>query len=234
MTQVIVLGFHRSGTSMIAGILHKLGVHMGNDLIMGTTEHNPKGYYEDRDFVDLNERILTALESGWATEHNLDLIYDIIGRFEEPVKELIEARQQYPIWGWKDPRNSVTLPVYLHYLERPRLIVCQRYLEGATRSLVKREKERIKLDEAIDLYAYYNRAIIKYAAPTGYYVAYYEDLVENRDIEGLARYIGLKPEIEQVTAARGHIDPKLNRHPKFTYGGIIPKGMSLFPLRSTE
>lgn len=38
---VLVLGYQRSGTSMVAGVLHSLGIHMGDELI------EPEFVYED-------------------------------------------------------------------------------------------------------------------------------------------------------------------------------------------
>ena len=52
---IIVLCMHRSGSSVVAGILSFLGVNMGEDLLP-PTEHNPKGYYENPAFTYLNKR----------------------------------------------------------------------------------------------------------------------------------------------------------------------------------
>ncbi|ABN70622.1 hypothetical protein Smar_1536 [Staphylothermus marinus F1] len=43
---VVVLGMHRSDTSMIAGILNILGVYMGERLL-GASWSNPLGHFED-------------------------------------------------------------------------------------------------------------------------------------------------------------------------------------------
>ena len=46
---VIVLGVYGSGSSAVAGILHHLGVMMGEKLIPATPA-NPKGHFEDAEF----------------------------------------------------------------------------------------------------------------------------------------------------------------------------------------
>src|SRR5262249_48993939 len=48
----LVLGVHGSGTSAIAGVLHRLGVSMG-DRLVGPTRHNPRGHNENADFPAL-------------------------------------------------------------------------------------------------------------------------------------------------------------------------------------
>ena len=52
---IIVLGMHRSGTSLIAGVLHEMGVNMGSNL-MKADEYNPKGYFEDIEIYKFNSR----------------------------------------------------------------------------------------------------------------------------------------------------------------------------------
>jgi hypothetical protein len=42
---VAILGLFRGGTSVVAGVLHRLGLEMG-PLLPGS-EHNPRGFYED-------------------------------------------------------------------------------------------------------------------------------------------------------------------------------------------
>ena len=44
-TALVVLGMHRSGTSALAGMLHHLGVALG-DRLMKATLDNPRGYWE--------------------------------------------------------------------------------------------------------------------------------------------------------------------------------------------
>ena len=54
MTQpILVVGTGRSGTSAVAGILHKLGVHMG-DRFVETGAENPYGTFECRKFQQIN------------------------------------------------------------------------------------------------------------------------------------------------------------------------------------
>src|SRR5580693_429281 len=62
-TALVVLGMHRSGTSALTGMLHHLGVALGDDLMPATAD-NPRGYWEHSDIVRANQAIMTAL--GWA------------------------------------------------------------------------------------------------------------------------------------------------------------------------
>ena len=61
---VIILGMHRSGTSMVSGLLTNLGVDLGEDAL-GPLISNPRGHFEDGDFLGLNNAILAAAGGTW-------------------------------------------------------------------------------------------------------------------------------------------------------------------------
>jgi hypothetical protein len=60
MRSCIILGSGRSGTSMLAGMLHAAGYYAGDQLLPPTSS-NPRGYFEDRAVNNLNEDLLTPL-----------------------------------------------------------------------------------------------------------------------------------------------------------------------------
>lgn len=55
----IILGMHRSGTSLIAGLLFKCRLNFGNknDFIK-PDKYNPFGYFENKDVVNINKKLL--------------------------------------------------------------------------------------------------------------------------------------------------------------------------------
>src|ERR1700710_432997 len=61
---LVVLGMSRSGTSLLAHVLHALGASLPNDL-MGAAHGNPLGHFEPRALVALNDRILESLDRRW-------------------------------------------------------------------------------------------------------------------------------------------------------------------------
>ena len=60
----VVLGMHRSGTSLTAGGLEKIGIDMGDNQL-GANQWNPLGHFENVDFVGLNDRILNTAGGNW-------------------------------------------------------------------------------------------------------------------------------------------------------------------------
>ena len=57
MKNALILGSGRSGTSMLAEVLHKSGYDLGPDL-MPPAEGNPHGYYESFCIEAINEDLL--------------------------------------------------------------------------------------------------------------------------------------------------------------------------------
>src|ERR671922_675098 len=62
---IVVLGMHRSGTSVIARGLRVLGVELGNRLMPPFEGNNSKGFWEDLDINQLNIEMLHFLKSDW-------------------------------------------------------------------------------------------------------------------------------------------------------------------------
>jgi len=152
---VVVLGMHRSGTSMVAGVLARLGVDMGQELL-GKSWSNPLGHFEDKDFVELNERILDAAGGSWNNPPSESAIRDQEPSFAKEIKNLIRAKESN-IWGWKDPRTCLTIELYLPYLTNPYFIVCRRDYQAIAESL--RRRDRMKIEQGIKLAKIYEDRI---------------------------------------------------------------------------
>jgi hypothetical protein len=110
---IVVLGMHRSGTSAVAGCLHRLGVDFGPRL-MPATPDNPRGFYEHIDLVNLHDRLLLAGGSSWDDtdpKPTAWLAEPGAARFREDLRAIL-ARDfaAAPLWGLKDPRLCHLLP----------------------------------------------------------------------------------------------------------------------------
>jgi hypothetical protein len=61
---VVVLGMHRSGTSTVTRALEVLGFGFGANLLPAQDD-NPKGFWEDADFVATNDRLMALAGERW-------------------------------------------------------------------------------------------------------------------------------------------------------------------------
>ncbi len=143
MPAVIVLGMHRSGTSVAAMMLDALGVAMGpadasSDAWVGRHWSNPTGHYENPDFVRLNARLVGY---GVAGVREAALSADVAAR-AGPLAAEIEATIRAATrerWGWKDPWTVLTLEVLLPYVPDPRFVFVSRDPAAVARSLTRRD-----------------------------------------------------------------------------------------------
>lgn len=107
---VVVLGMHRSGTSLVANVLHHLGVHMG-DRLLGANEWNPCGHWEDLDFFELNVDLLRAAGGDWANPPGEMAVQAVGEWFRLEMRNLVGWKngQGRKAWGFKDPRTALTI-----------------------------------------------------------------------------------------------------------------------------
>ncbi|HYM72888.1 MAG TPA: glycosyltransferase [Stellaceae bacterium] len=145
-TAIVVLGMHRSGTSALTGMLHHLGVALGERLMPATID-NPRGYWEHTDIVAAHDRLLSALGSAW------DDIRPLPGGFEhgEPAadgrRELAAiVRRDFaeaPLWALKDPRLCRLMPLWSMLFDEerisPRYILALRHPLDVAASLDARD-----------------------------------------------------------------------------------------------
>lgn len=190
----VVLAMHRSGSSAVAGILHYLGVDMGAKHFMPPSARNPKGYFEDKRFVALNERILASVGGAWNVNVSRDWIDYARDKFDDDVRDLVSGRTG--IWGWKDPRTVMTFPLYAPHLHNVLFIVVGRTGTAIANSLQARNK--IPLEQGLEFATTYYQRIeeltekFMYPAWPAWWVSY-EQLVKNPEkvISLIASVVGL-------------------------------------------
>ena len=143
MGPFIVLGLHRSGTSLVANVLRCLNVKMG-DRFPRTNRHNPRGYWEDTDFIRLNVRILKRAEGKWSNPPAYEDILEAGQYYQDAIQALLQQKAEGALavkwqrWGWKDPRTCLTIAAY--QLENPYYVVVQRKRSDIIQSLVRRHR----------------------------------------------------------------------------------------------
>ncbi|MFT5484654.1 MAG: hypothetical protein ACI9GW_003322, partial [Halieaceae bacterium] len=149
---LLVLGMHRSGTSMIARAVTSLGFKVGSeDEVLAVQPDNPRGYFERRDVVALNERVLREAGGSWYKPAVIDPGSADVYRGE--VAEIVAGLGQDP-WVIKDPRMVLTWPVWREQLGNPVIIYAYRNPESVARSLAARNG--FPLDFGLALWESYN------------------------------------------------------------------------------
>src|SRR6185503_2312642 len=62
---ICIAGMHRSGTSMVAGLLQACGLFLGREEELGFDSNNGEPHFENVRFVALNDEILSRLGGSW-------------------------------------------------------------------------------------------------------------------------------------------------------------------------
>lgn len=140
MQPVILLGMHRSGTSLMARLLRDLGIHMGRWL-----SRDAEAVF----FQRLNRRIFADVGVKWGY---VDPLVQAMGSAEFVERQTnVMRRALFPdrhflgrnvgiasffgrdlweavcqdnslLWGWKDPRTTITFPVWIRIFPRARCV----------------------------------------------------------------------------------------------------------------
>jgi GT2 family glycosyltransferase len=220
MTQpTAIAGMHRSGTSMVAHLLHRAGMYLGDesDLIPASPE-NPDGYFEHAEFVDLNEALLHELGGGWDCPVVLPSDWQGLKSLE-PLRsraaQLIEAFDGHESWGWKDPRTSLVLPFWRALAPDTQVVLCLRHPLEVALSLRRRGMSSYSL--SLTLWETYNRRVVETTDPDSRIITHYESYFEDpaRQLARLSEFAGVRPSKRAVTRATATVKAA-NRHFRFT------------------
>lgn len=141
-----MLGVHRSGTSMVSGILTRAGFQSPHTPLP-PSDWNPEGYGESAVFTHLHDRLLQAAGTRWDAYTRVDpewFATDAAGAFEAECRDLLQ--QEFDLaqpFVMKDPRMCRLLPFWLRVLSRQGLgasvVLVVRHPSEVASSLVARD-----------------------------------------------------------------------------------------------
>ncbi len=137
--QLILCGFHRSGTSMSMQALAHAGLHTGDQLI-DALPSNPDGHYEDMEAVQLHDRWLADNGSDWCfTGGSLSVSDQDASRSLTPI--INRLSNSHRSWGIKDPRAALFLQEWFNALPQPGAIFVYRHYASCFDSLRRRQAQ---------------------------------------------------------------------------------------------
>jgi hypothetical protein len=168
---ICITGMHRSGTSLTASWLERCGLKIHDGSVWGSGPGNPKGHFEDKDFVALHNSAIKSENSaskGWILFPQKSMYFKSADHLSQASK-LVEIRSaKYKIWGWKDPRTSLYLENWKKILPSLKVIMLWRPCAEVLHSLIRRSKQtkiplmKIGLIKSLRLWETYNMLLIEY------------------------------------------------------------------------
>ena len=144
---IVVLGMHRSGTSILTKGLEIVGASLGNDFIKPIKGVNDKGFFEDEEINKLNIELLKAVNSDWyfIEQINDDAFEQLRsqGYIQKAVDLLTKKMASVEIFAFKDPRTSKLLPFWRHVFSKLNInvlyVLSIRHPKSVVKSLSKRD-----------------------------------------------------------------------------------------------
>ncbi len=129
---VIVLGMHRSGTSVVTRLLGLTGLEIGDDdaLLPAHVSDNPTGYWERGDLNTINDALLNQAGHAWNRVAGFDPRTAVVPAgtdIDAQIEALVEQFDSLGrSWIIKDPRLCLTLSSWLPHLKHPAFVVVVR------------------------------------------------------------------------------------------------------------
>tara|TARA_Y100001001_G_scaffold104032_1_gene101761 strand:+ start:166 stop:1002 length:837 start_codon:yes stop_codon:yes gene_type:complete len=140
---------HRSGTSLLGRLLEDLGLFVGTK-----KDENNEALF----FLELNSWLMAQCGARWDNPEQLDYLWNpevepVLTVSKNYVSDLMKSPRaarylgmkrylsQHSIfaqstpWGWKDPRNTFTLPFWLDLFPGARLVFIERHGVDVAQSL---------------------------------------------------------------------------------------------------
>lgn len=194
---VVVLGMHRSGTSVITRSLEACGVYLGNRLIPAG-EDNEKGFFEDAEVIRLNEELLAELGSAWFSIFVATADESVISKYVEHILDVLKLRfSAAPLWGIKEPRITRLPMVWDRVFKQldidVKYILVNRHPFSVADSLKKRNA--IPALHALVIWMIHQADGMSSLIKHGGIVVDYDLFIDNpeRELQRISKHIGSQP-----------------------------------------
>ena len=199
---VVILGMHRSGTSLITRLVSLLGLAVcrHDDLLVGLAG-NPRGHWESKSLLHFNNRLLGELGGTWFCPPLLgpeEVSLMLHRHASRALAVLHDAHPERP-WVWKDPRTCVLLPFWSAVLEqRAAYVLVVRHPFEVSDSLARRNGYTPRLSLA--LWERYTRQAMLGAAGRPLMVCTYDEVLAD-PAAWCERLVAFLSELELTTRA---------------------------------
>jgi len=228
---IIVVGMHRSGTSLLIDALTSVGLFAGDITGPDTSESLLFQY--------LNDAALFASQAHWSNPENLAYTLKnekCVAALAKLYGQSIEShwRHMYKLsepqktlngeagpFGWKDPRNCLTIPLWSKLYPNARYIFINRHGVDVAQSHVNRENRInnsvyisrcLDLNRSFSLWEEYNRQALDALAliDEKQKISFsFEELLKSPEekLSELAKFCGLTPDQSKLEAFVKRCDP---------------------------
>ena len=229
---ILVLGMHRSGTSLVAQLIAKWGAYMGEE-IMEANEFNEDGYWEDMKLFRFHEKILKEQSNTWYAPPEILNTDKLIEEYGDEAKLLVEQMdRKNQVWCWKDPRLIVLFDFWKKILDGRDIVYILSNRDPKAIALSLKKRDKMSYSISLLVWEVTMIKILQSLKKTDKYLfIYYEKLLAQpqKECKKLFNYlcetISIKREGHILHDMTGVVKPSLNHFQ------TINKGIRLSPFQ---
>src|SRR5213083_3047190 len=206
---------------MLTRLLQVCGLNLGpKDELMPAQADNPDGFWEHLGFVALNDELLNGLGGAWdlPPKRDEDFKHPRLDPLRMKAQLLIEGFDSSSVWGWKDPRNSLTLPFWQDLLPGLKTVIVVRNPLEVAHSM--RERNGTSYSFGLRLWEIYNRRLIETAGKQERLVTHYDLFFREAasELRRITDFIGL---LDAKTGRAAALVAPRKRHAHFTIEQLL-------------
>jgi len=202
---------------MLTSLLQACGLYLGRQRdMLPAAPDNPDGFWENRSFLRINERLLKELGGAWhRPPANRSRGWELEARWKGLQKEagkLIKRWQGREPWGWKDPRNCLTLPFWKRIIPGMKVLICVRNPLAVAQSLGRRNG--FSFAYSFDLWLTYNQSLLQATSPAQRRIVSCENIFfdPQPELRRVLKWLHIPVTREVLSQASRRINPSLIHH----------------------
>lgn len=200
---------------MVTRLLQACGLFLGREDELGFDSNDGEPHFENVRFVALNDEILSRLGGSWNNPPELSAGWERMPAVEAltgQAKKLIKRISSQHPWGWKDPRNSLTLAFWRRLIPDLKLVICLRNPVEVAHSLRKRG-DLIGIT-AVQLWLTYYRELVSATLIEQRVITHYNSYFQDptTELQRVANMIGMDVPDGVISRACAHISSNLRHH----------------------
>jgi hypothetical protein len=210
---VCIAGVHRSGTSLVTNMLRQCGLYLGEPReLVRPAQDNMDGFWEHRLFSRVNERALAEMGGAWDSPPPAGAAEEFSAELKAHALKLAAGMEAHVPWGWKDPRNCLTMRLWRGLFPGMRVVIPLRHPLETAASLEARNHFPVSVGLA--LWAEYHRRVLDTVPRAGRIVTRYDAYFSNPEAElrRVLKFLGIAATDEVVAEACALVKKPMRHH----------------------
>ena len=178
---LILLGMHRSGTSVATGLLGLCGAWVGDQQeLTGAGKENPKGFFERRDIRNICDNLLLSTDADWwkVSDFHASMVPDeALAKLGPEFGHIVFGLKKHGTCVIKEPRLCLLFPILAEFVKFPVIVHTIRNPVEIAKSL--RTRNNFAMSHGLALWESYTRRALAASAAFPRVFISYENLVSD-------------------------------------------------------